>query len=394
MLGTGAGASTREEHRLAPPSFRRELTPTWLSACALLAGAPPLDPSRGLRVLDLQCRSGVQAAVLAAVHPDAEILAYDRDPAHVERARDLAVDGRARQPLGRRGHEPASAMHGAGDVDLLLLDDVVALSNEDRSAEIRDVVRRCVRPGGLVAVTYRTTSAWAEVAPLRHLARQLGVGRSGGDGTARFLEMLPRLRDGGAKFIVDRPHVRDIVDELVGGGPGVVEALLVEERSEPASLAAVSSWLAPAGACFVGSARLDDDELGRPLSELLADTQDDELREQLRDIAERPRLPDRPVPPGQGPPRRRHPPVVAPRPRTGRPRRGRATDCAPASRRRCDPADPDAMLRSSMAQGLAHPASIMPSDAAASRADRLDECLARIGAGIRVDSTIGSAVGR
>ena len=100
--------------------------------------------------------------------------------------------------------------------------------------------------------------------------------------------MLTRLRDGGARFVVERPQVRDIVDELLGGGPGVVEALLVEDRSEPTSLAAMSSWLAPAGACFVGSARLDDDELGRPLSELLADTEDDELREQLRDIAERP----------------------------------------------------------------------------------------------------------
>ena len=115
--------------------------------------------------------------------------------------------------------DPHRLMDGAGDVDVLLLDDVVALSDEDRSAEIRDVVRRRVRPGGLVAVTYRTTSAWAEVAPLRHLARQLGVGTgSGGDDTARFLEVLTRLRDGGARFIVDRPHVRDIVDELLGGG--------------------------------------------------------------------------------------------------------------------------------------------------------------------------------
>ena len=346
----------------------------------------------GLRVLDLKCRSGVQAAVLAAVHPDAEILAYDDEPAHVERARDLAATAGLDNLSVAEATNPQSAMQGAGDVDILLLDDVVALSNEDRSAEIREVVRRRVRAGGLVAVSYRTTSAWAEVAPLRHLARQLGVG-AGGDGTARFLELLLRLRDGGAKFIVDRPHVRDIIDELVGGGPGVVEALLVEERSEPASLAAVSSWLAPAGACFVGSARLGGAELGRPLSELLADTQDDELREQLRDITERPVY------------------------RIDLFRRGKVlldedrrrsllldlelVDLAGGERRTvsqlldsADPADPDAMLRSSMAHGLAHPASIMPSDAAASRARRLDECLARIGAGIQVDSTIGSAARR
>ena len=336
----------------------------------------------------------MQAAVLAAVHPGAEVLGYDHDPAHVERARDLAVAAGLDNLSIAEAANLHRLMDGAEDVDLVLLDDVVALSNEARSAEIRDVVRRCVRPGGLVAVTYRTTSAWAEVAPLRHLARLLGVGTgSGGDGCARFLEVLTRLRDGGARFMVDRPQVRVIVDELLGGGPGVVAALLVEDRSEPTSLAAMSSWLAPAGACFVGSARLDDDELGRPLSELLADTEDDELREQLRDIAERPVY------------------------RIDLFRRGEVlldeatrrsllldlelVDLARRERRTgrrllddgVDPADLDAIVRSSMAQGLAHPASIMPSDAVASRADRLDECLARIGAGIRVDGTIGSALG-
>ncbi len=72
----------------------------------------------------------------------------------------------------------------------------------------------------------------------------------------------------------------------------------------------------------------------------------------------------------------------------------RATDRAPAPRRRRRSSRRSTRcVRSSMAQGLAHPASIMPSDAAASRAGRLDECLARIGAGIRVDGTIGSAFG-
>ena len=118
----------------------------------------------------------MQAAVLAAVHPGAEVLGYDHDPAHVERARDLAVAAGLDNLSIAEAADLHRLMDGADDVDLVLLDDVVALSDEDRSAEIRDVVRRCVRPGGLVAVTYRTTSAWAEVAPLRHLARLLGVG--------------------------------------------------------------------------------------------------------------------------------------------------------------------------------------------------------------------------
>ena len=315
VWGTGAGASATEQRPLAPPDFRRELTPTWLSACALLAGAPPLDTTRGLRVVDLQCRSGVQAAVIAAVHPDADVLAFDGDPANVERARHLATAAGLDNLSIAEAAELQRPMDATGDVDVLLLDDVVALSDDSRSGEIRDVVRRRVRPGGLVAVAYRTESAWAEVAPLRHLARQLGD-------TSRFADMLTRLRDGGARYVTARPHVRDLVEQLLAGPPGIVEALLLEDRSEAASLEAVSSWLAPAGACFVGSARLSADELGRPLAELLADTQDVELREQLRDIAERPPYRIDLFRRGRVSLDWETHAVAAPRPRTGRPRSG------------------------------------------------------------------------
>ena len=200
VSGIAAVAASPEQRRLAPPTFRRELTPTWMSTCAVLAGVPPLDTSRGLRVLDLACRSGVQAAVLAAVHPEAEILAYDHDPAHVERARDLALAAGLDNLFVAEAKDAGRATDGAGDVDVLLLDDVVALSDEDRSAANRDIVRHRVRAGGLVAVSYRTTNAWAELAPLRHLARQLGVGARGGDDdTAWFLDVLAQLRAGAAR---------------------------------------------------------------------------------------------------------------------------------------------------------------------------------------------------
>ena len=155
----------------------------------------------------------------------------------------------------------------------------------------------------------------------------------------------------------------------------------------------MSAWLAPAGASYVGSARLESgDEFGPGLAELLADTRDVELREQLRDICERPRY------------------------RIDLFRRGRVVldddtrrsflldlelvDLGDGERRTgrqllhgtTGPGDVAALLRSAMGGGIAHPASIMPSDAAAARAARLDERFTRMGAGIRVDGTIGSAL--
>jgi SAM-dependent methyltransferase len=275
---------------LQSPLFRREFTPTWISLAALLAGQPPLDPGRPIRIADLGCRTGVTAAVVAACHPDAEVWALDDDPADIEQAQHLAGAARLdnltviERRTGRQGDVRLPAV-----VDIVVLDDVISTVGAARRDELAEVIGRCVRPGGLVAVSYRSLSGWAEIMPLRRLALLVGGSRDRTDRNVRVLDALRRLRDGGASFIRDRSTVSLLVDALVDGRVPGVERMLLSEHLEPMSFDHVARWLRPTGTVFVGSLRLGDELTpDTPLGELVADTADRHLREALHDIATRP----------------------------------------------------------------------------------------------------------
>ncbi len=275
---------------LVRPAFRREFTPTWLCTAAVLAGQRPPDEDEPLRVLDMRCRSGITAAVIAAAHPDAEVWAMDPEPTNVERADRLASGAQLKNLTVLEA--PASA--GVGElpdsVDVLLLDDVVSTTDDAGRDALAVIVARRVRAGGLIAVAYRTKVVWSEVAPVRRLALLLAA-RGGGDRLdqqAAIVELLQRLKSAGARYLLDRPMISELVDRAGEIEPDDLADVLMVEHLEPMALADVADWLAPTGATFIGSAGLDDVDSDSPLVELLRDTQDTRLREALRDLAFRP----------------------------------------------------------------------------------------------------------
>jgi hypothetical protein len=292
QLGADRAGSAATAADLVLPAFRREFTPTWLTATAILSGHRPPDGDRPLRVLDLQCRSGINAAVIAAAHPQADIVACDDEPANVERADRLATEARlGNLTVLETGSSNASA--ALGPVDIALLDDIVSTTDDTGRAGLAALVAGCVRAGGLIVVVYRTRVAWAEVVPLRSLVRLLGPlrDRVSARQVGVVVHMLERLRSGGARYVVDRPAVSALVEHVASLHRDQVADVLMTEHLEPLALVDVAEWLAPTGAVFVGSGRLGDRDGAygdAPLIELLRDTHDVYLREALDDLAFRP----------------------------------------------------------------------------------------------------------
>ena len=297
VAGDEAGASARRAAAtdLVPPAFRRELMPTWLSATAVLAGQRPPELDRPLRVLDLRCGRGLNAAVIAAAHPEAEVWAGDDDPANTEHA-----DGLARAAgLGNLTVIEPGASTQAGhsslppSVDIALVDDMVSTTDDAGRAAIAAVIDGHVRAGGLIAVTYRTRVVWSEVLPVRVLARLLfsTQDRATSWEIAAFVAMVEQLRSAGARYLVDRPTVVALVEALATMDRDELDRVLLTEHLEPMGFVDVADWLASSGAAFVGSGRLGADlRLGSesPLLDLLDDTHDLSLREALGDLATRP----------------------------------------------------------------------------------------------------------
>ncbi len=271
------------------PAFRRELTPTWLSATTLLAGHRPPDPDRPLRVLDLHCGVGVTAAVIAAVHPAAEVWAVDDRPAMVERTDRLVASAALRNITVLEAGLADDALPSS--IDVALIDDVVSTTNSSGRAQLAASIVRHVRPGGLVVVGYRTRIGWSEVIPLRCLAllfAQAGQVPVSWQRRA-IVDLLVRLRAGGASYITDRSAVSALVELTESMEEEQLAEVLLTPHLEPMGFVDVAEWLAPSGAAFLGTARLGDLDIGdeSPLHELLDDTQDDALREAFRDLITR-----------------------------------------------------------------------------------------------------------
>lgn len=289
----------RVDHR----RFRRELTPTWLAAVAALHDGPcPRLHTHELRVAYLGVGHSVTAAVIAAVHPHASVWAWDHRPGPVElisalgEAADLENLTVHQHPVlpGRLG-APSAEGDSVEPVDLVVIDHVLDALNDDGRAHVLHAVEASLRPGGVVAVTYRTAIGWAEIAPIVRLLRYM-VTHHGGpllEATSDAVRQLVQLREAGAVYLNARPVVRAWLDELAASPAEQVVTDYLDQGLHPLSHAQLSDAMGAIGCHFVASATLDDvsvsteddDPLPDELLEVIAAASSVELRETYRDLA-------------------------------------------------------------------------------------------------------------
>ncbi|MFD0277798.1 class I SAM-dependent methyltransferase [Kitasatospora sp. NPDC127111] len=143
------------EGELHTPAFTRAAQ--WLSD--LLDGAPVG------RVLDVGSGPGVVAGLLADAFPAAEVVAVDRSPALLERARTRS-GGR----LATRQADLPAEFGLLGTADLVWSSNAVHHLGDQQAA--LTALAGALRPGGLLAVAERGL-------PLRFLPRDIGLGRPG-----------------------------------------------------------------------------------------------------------------------------------------------------------------------------------------------------------------------
>ena len=295
----GPVEAPRVDHR----RFRRELTPTWLAAVAALHDDPcPRLHTHELRVAYLGVGHSATAAVIAAVHPHASVWAWDHRPGPVELIsalgeaaglENLTVHQHPVLP-GRLG-APSADGGSVEPVDLVVIDHVLDALNDDGRAHVLHAVEASLRPGGVVAVTYRTAIGWAEIAPIVRLLRYM-VTHHGGpllEATSDAVRQLVQLREAGAKYLNARPVVRAWLDELAASPAEQVVTDYLDQGLYPLSHAQLSDAMGAIGCHFVASATLDDelsvsteddDPLPDDLLEVIAAASSVELRETYRDL--------------------------------------------------------------------------------------------------------------
>lgn len=153
-----------------------------------------LLPARTRRVVDLGCGDGRLAAALLAARPELEsVVAIDRSPPMLERARERFA-GEARVEI--RDGDLAAPLDGLSDVDAVVSGLAIHHLEDDRKRSLFGEVRRTLRPGGVFA----DLDVVASATDRRHREFLAAIDRPADDPEDRLAavdDQLEWLRDAG-----------------------------------------------------------------------------------------------------------------------------------------------------------------------------------------------------
>lgn len=270
------------------------LCPAPISTSAVLHGQPPLPRDRPVVWMDLGAGSGVSACMVAAANPDVEVWGCDFNPAHVERAQGLARDAGLTSTCT---FEEASFAELAADdaigpaqVDVIAIHGVYSWISRANQVHIGEIVRRRLRPGGVVFVSYAVPTGWSAMTPVAealHLRSHAEGGRTD-LGYRVAVDDLLRLRDAGARSFPLSPYEAGSFDRLPTTDARYAAHEFLGAHFRPLMFEEVAEVMAAGRCSYLGSLDATDclTRLGpATLVDLVADTSDVILRETLRDLA-------------------------------------------------------------------------------------------------------------
>lgn len=269
-----------------------ELSPAWLSAVAVLHGQPPLPTDRPLRWLDLGMGRGVAACAAGAADPTLEIWGYDANPAHIERARDLAARaGLANCRFAEASFEQLAAEPeiGPADVDVVVLNGVYSWVSPANQGHIRRIIHQRLRPGGLVYVMYESPTGWSALEPWIEVL-QLHVAADDRPDEVAFADAAAAVRsllDHESTSALPRREAKLAAGWATASGAYAAHEYL-GEHFQPVMLSQVAGPMAEASCAFLGGTDIVDhlSVYWAPpeIVELVTDTSDPVIREEIRDL--------------------------------------------------------------------------------------------------------------
>lgn len=148
----------------------RELTPSILSFAALAAGIAAPDVNGPLTYCELGCGQGYTSNLLAAANPHIEFYATDFNPAHIAGARSFAAAaGIGNVQFRDNSFAEFAAAEDLPDFDIVALHGIYSWVSTENRQHIVEILRKRLKPGGLVYISYNTLPGWASLMPLRRL---------------------------------------------------------------------------------------------------------------------------------------------------------------------------------------------------------------------------------
>ncbi|HYE48283.1 MAG TPA: class I SAM-dependent methyltransferase [Azospirillaceae bacterium] len=269
--------------------FHPETAPGAFALPLLLAGLAPPDLSGSFDYCELGFGQGFNLALLAAAWPRARFFGNDVNPAHVAAARGFAQSaGLANLSVSEKGFSEYAG-EDLPAFDVIALHGVWSWVGRENRRAIAAFVRRHLKPGGLVYVSYNALPGWAPYMPLRALMKAR-VDRGTGPLADRIrdaVDFAQRLAAAGTGYMAAHPALPPRVAALAGRDVAYLAHEYFNDAWTPQYVAEAAAELAEAGLSFAAPARpgdrLDALAMAPEALALLAGEADPVGREGLRD---------------------------------------------------------------------------------------------------------------
>jgi SAM-dependent methyltransferase len=270
--------------------YYRELAPGLLDFALLLSGHEP--PRRaGMRYLELGFGQGVSVNVHAAAVAG-EFWGADFNPVHTANARTLAQSAGSGARFFDDSFADLLARPDLPVFDYIVLHGVWSWVSDDNRRAIVEIIRRHLKVGGAVYMSYNTLPGWATAMPLRHMMT-LHAERAGSDAqgvVGRIDDSLAfgaKLAEVGARYFAANPTAKTRLDSIAGQNRNYVAHEYFNRDWAPMYFSDAHDWLSEAKLSYACAAppleQMDGFNLTPPQQEVMRGLTDTVLRETVRD---------------------------------------------------------------------------------------------------------------
>jgi SAM-dependent methyltransferase len=267
----------------------KELNPTW-------SRLPLLNAGVAFPAVHNACELGLGLGLSANLHAAASTVRWygnDFSPSQARFAQELAEAAGAGASICDQSFAEFCPREDLPDFDFIGLHGVWSWISNDNRGLIADFIRRKLKVGGVLYISYNTLPGWAAKAPLRHLLTQHGaVMGAPGQGSVRriddALEFMDRLAAVKPAYLNINPAAGKAFESLKKQNRAYIAHEYFNRDWHPMYFSDVAEWLAPAKVSYVCSARhlehISSINLTEEQEQLLNSIPDTSLRETVRDF--------------------------------------------------------------------------------------------------------------
>ena len=270
-------------------TYHSHLNPLHMQLAMVSAGYAPTAVATA-------CELGFGQGISLNVHAAASSVAWygtDFHPGHAAFAQGLAATSGSESRLFNQSFAEFCSRPDLPDFDFIVLHGIWSWISDANRALIVDFVRRKLKPGGVLSVSYNTLHGWSAMLPARDLltehAQRMSVPCLGiASRIDAALDFSDRLMAASPHFAKSNPQVIEWLAAMKGQDRRYVAGEYFSRDLQPMSFADAAHLLGAAKLDYACSAEYSDQvdavRLTQPQQELLQTIADPYFRETVRDF--------------------------------------------------------------------------------------------------------------